>query len=61
MLNFPHTLDFKLSLHQLLVRMNKAFIQAVKARKPIEELQAMHSEIQELYNHICLLKEQEVP
>jgi hypothetical protein len=44
-----------LDLSARLVEKNKAFTLALKERKPQNELKAIHSEIQELYNHITLL------
>ena len=44
-----------LDLSARLVEKNKAFALALKAKKPQNELKAIHSEIQEIYNHISLL------
>jgi hypothetical protein len=44
-----------LNLSARLLEKNKAFTNALKERKPQHELRAIHSEIQELYNHISLL------
>jgi hypothetical protein len=44
-----------LNLSAQLLEKNKAFTNALKARKPQHELKAIHSEIQEIYNHISLL------
>ncbi|HEV7333386.1 MAG TPA: hypothetical protein VGN63_20295 [Flavisolibacter sp.] len=44
-----------LNLSARLVEKNKAFTNALKARRPQDELRAIHSEIQEIYNHISLL------
>jgi hypothetical protein len=46
-----------LDLTALFVQKNKEFTEAIKERKPPEQLKAMHSEIQEIYNHISFLKE----
>lgn len=41
-----------LDLSARLVERNKAFTLALKERRPQDELKAIHSEIQEIYNHI---------
>ena len=48
-----------LALSARLVERNKAFTHALKEKKPQEELKTIHSEIQELYNHISFLKRAE--
>jgi hypothetical protein len=42
-----------LSAH--LVEKNKAFTAALKGKRPQTELRVIHSEIQEIYNHITFL------
>jgi hypothetical protein len=42
-----------LSAH--LVAKNKAFTAALKGKRPQTELRVIHSEIQEIYNHITFL------
>ncbi|MBB1287306.1 hypothetical protein HRH25_23220 [Flavisolibacter sp. BT320] len=44
-----------LNLSAQLLEKNKAFTNALKAKRPQNELKAIHSEIQEIYNHISLL------
>lgn len=44
-----------LDLSARLVERNKAFTNALKERRPQDELKAIHSEIQEIYNHITSL------
>lgn len=46
-----------LHLSARLVERNKAFTVALKEKRPQHELKAIHSEIQEIYNHIALLNE----
>lgn len=46
-----------LDLTALFVEKNKEFTAAIKERKPFDQLRAIHSEIQEIYNHISLLKQ----
>ncbi|NTS39376.1 hypothetical protein HRG84_00545 [Flavisolibacter sp. BT320] len=48
-----------LHLSAQLLEKNKAFTNALKERKPQTELKAIHSEIQEIYNHISLLNSQQ--
>lgn len=48
-----------LHLSARLVERNKAFASALKERKPQTELKAIHSEIQEIYNHISLLQDRD--
>jgi hypothetical protein len=48
-----------LDLSARLLEKNKAFTTALKERKPQNELKAIHSEIQEIYNHISLLNNKE--
>jgi hypothetical protein len=45
-----------LDLSAQLVERNKAFTSALKERRPQEELKTIHSEIQEIYNHISVLQ-----
>ncbi len=46
-----------LDLSARLVERNKAFTGALKARRAHDELKAIHSEIQEIYNHIAVLQQ----
>lgn len=46
-----------LDLSALLVRKNRDFTTALKEKKPQVQLKALHSEIQEIYNHLTILKE----
>lgn len=48
-------IEFVLNLSASLVEKNKAFTHAMKQKRPQHELQAIHSQIQEIYNHISLL------
>ena len=48
-----------LQLSARLLERNKAFTNALKQRKPQDELRAIHSEIQEIYNHISLFRQEE--
>ena len=48
-----------LSLSARLLERNKAFTTALKQKRPQEELKALHSEIQEIYNHISLMRQEE--
>jgi hypothetical protein len=48
-------IDSVLHLSARLVERNKAFTIALKERRPQDELKAIHSEIQEIYNHITSL------
>ena len=52
-------IDSVLHLSARLVERNKAFTVALKEKRPQDELKAIHSEIQEIYNHISLLNEAE--
>jgi len=45
-----------LHLSSLLVRKNRDFTMALKEKRPHQQLKALHSEIQEIFNHITLLK-----
>jgi hypothetical protein len=56
MLQTKTRIESVLDLSARLVERNKAFANALKAKRPQEELRAIHSEIQEIYNHISLLK-----
>jgi hypothetical protein len=55
MLQTKTRIESVLDLSARLLEKNKAFTNALKARKPQHELKTIHSEIQELYNHISLL------
>lgn len=46
-----------LDLSARLVERNKAFTLALKEKRSQDELRAIHSEIQEIYNHISLLSD----
>ena len=48
-----------LDLSARLVERNKAFTSALKEKRSHHELKAIHSEIQEIYNHISVLREVE--
>lgn len=48
-------IDSVLNLSARLVERNKAFTIALKEKRPQNELRAIHSEIQEIYNHISFL------
>ena len=50
-----HLLDFM----TVFVQKNKEFTQAVKERRPSAELAVLHSELQEIYNHISSLRREE--
>lgn len=60
MVHQSHRLQTVLHLSALLVRKNRDFTTALKENKPHLQLKALHSEIQEIYNHITLLKEAEL-
>ncbi len=55
MLHKKERIETVLNLSAQLVEKNRAFTDALKAKKPQNELRAIHSEIQEIYNHISLL------
>jgi len=55
MLHKKQRIESVLNLSARLVEMNRAFTNALKAKKPQEELRLIHSEIQEIYNHISVL------
>ena len=57
MFQMKKRIESVLDLSAQLVAKNKAFTLALKQRRPQEELKALHSEIQEIYNHIALLNE----
>jgi hypothetical protein len=46
-----------LDLSALLVQKNRDFTLALKEKRPHIYLKALHSEIQEIYNHLTILKE----
>lgn len=48
-----------LDLSARLLERNKAFTMALKQKRPHEELRAIHSEIQEIYNHISLFRQEQ--
>ncbi|WP_121353657.1 hypothetical protein [Flavisolibacter nicotianae] len=50
-------IQFVLDLSARLVERNKAFTLALKEKRSQDELKAIHSEIQEIYNHISSLNE----
>lgn len=50
-------IQFVLDLSARLVERNKAFTLALKEKRSQDELRAIHSEIQEIYNHISLLSD----
>lgn len=49
-------LDLQLHLNRKLVEKNKQFVLAVRLKRPVDDLILLQSEIQELYNHIQLLR-----
>ena len=51
-------LETVLDLSAMLVQKNRDFTMALKEKKPHVELKALHSEIQEIYNHLASLKSQ---
>jgi len=57
MFQMKKRIESVLDLSAQLVAKNKAFTLALKQRRPQQELKALHSEIQEIYNHIALLNE----
>jgi hypothetical protein len=58
MLQQKTRIESVLDLSARLVERNRAFTNALKERKSQEELKAIHSEIQEIYNHISLLQKE---
>gem|GEM_PF-3827401 len=48
-----------LDLTAMFIQKNKEFTQAVKERRPSAELAILHSELQEIYNHISSLRQEE--
>lgn len=59
MLRHKTRIEMMLDLSARLVERNKAFTDALKLRRPQTELKMIHSEIQEIYNHIALVRQQE--
>lgn len=57
MFQMKKRIESVLSLSAQLVEKNRAFTLALKERRPQQELKALHSEIQEIYNHISFLNE----
>jgi len=57
MFQMKKRIESVLDLSARLVEKNKAFTMALKEKRPQQELKAIHSEVQEIYNHITLLKE----
>jgi hypothetical protein len=55
MIQKQQRIESVLNLSARLVERNRAFTSALKEKKPQAELRAIHSEIQEIYNHISLL------
>ena len=48
-----------LDLTAMFIEKNKEFTKAVKERRPSTELAVLHSELQEIYNHISSLRQRE--
>jgi hypothetical protein len=46
-----------LDLTALFVQRNVEFTEAVKQKLPADQLKTLHSELQELYNHITILRQ----
>ncbi|HUC82920.1 MAG TPA: hypothetical protein VMR70_18575 [Flavisolibacter sp.] len=49
--------DLMLELTTRFAQQNKEFTEAMKEKRPVDQLQVLHSEMQEIYNHIVLLKQ----
>jgi hypothetical protein len=46
-----------LELSAQFVQKNRDFTEALKCKRPQQELRTLHAEIQEIYNHLSILKE----
>jgi hypothetical protein len=51
---------YLLDLTAMFVAKNKEFTQAIKDQRPHTELAVLHSELQEIYNHITSIRRREV-